>query len=692
MEIISSTILAIIQSILFYGKEIGISMLIFSIIGNGLISYILIRKNKIKNKKGFFLIIPIILLSSTYFIFANTTFYIANIFIIIILNLTMYAIAITPKNYLRGYIVNSFELLKNTITGCKEGIDYTKEKSKENIKIKNTIEKENVKKIAISLLIVFAVVGVVIGLLISADSIFANIFENIANVFKNINISSTLRFVIRLVLIVVAYILILSFILKLNKEYNYQAKELKTNNNKYAFTIKLLLIALNIVYLVFCFIQIESLFAKINIDTDFNYASYARTGFFQLMFVSFINFAVILLSNKFNENKEKSIKILNLFLVIFTIIIAISSMYRMYMYQTEFGLTYLRMFVYIILITEILTFVPITIYIFYEKFDFMKCSFAIWICVYCVINFINIERIIVDTNVNRTSSTRGIDYEYICSIASEDSFDILEAELQKDNLNALDELRLTRTLLTLANEAKEMDWQEFNISKWRVNEKNIDTQELEIQVENLDDDAKEEELRQRREAEEEAERAREEEKSSRLAKEKLAISEDSIKCVYKNIISENEAYVVEVTGYSTGVEQWTIGKITDNGTKYKEMNSFAIAPTSEIEFFEDGLGFLEKSDSIYSASSDLLVTRDSGETFDKIEFPEGEFTLSDPEGKAWEECYDYFYLPTREEDGTLTVLVSGGYEGGYNGGKTRAKYVSKDDGYTWEFVGEVWKE
>ena len=81
MEIISSTILAIIQSILFYGKEIGISMLIFSIIGNGLISYILIRKNKIKNKKGFFLIIPIILLSSTYFIFANTTFYIANIFI-----------------------------------------------------------------------------------------------------------------------------------------------------------------------------------------------------------------------------------------------------------------------------------------------------------------------------------------------------------------------------------------------------------------------------------------------------------------------------------------------------------------------------------------------------------------------------------------------------------------------------------
>ena len=692
MEIISSTILAILQSILFYGKEIGISMLIFSIIGNGLISYILIRKNKIKNKKGFVLIIPIILLSSTYFIFANTTFYIANIFIIILLNILMYAIAITPKNYLKVYIVDSLKLLKDTITGFKESIDYTKEKSKENTKDKRKIEKENVKKIAVSLLIVFAVVGVVIGLLISADSIFANIFDNIASIFKNINISSTLNFVIRLILIIVAYIVILSFILKLNKEYNYQAKELKTNNNKYAFTIKLLLIALNIVYLVFCFIQIESLFAKINIDTDFNYASYARTGFFQLMFVSFINFAVILLSNKFNENKEKSIKLLNLFLVIFTIIIAISSMYRMYMYQTEFGLTYLRMFVYIILITEILTFAPIIIYIFYEKFDYMKCSFAIWICVYCVINFINIERIIVDTNVNRTSSTRKIDYEYICSIASEDSFDIIFNEMEKDNLNAIDKLNITSTVLKLTNNSKDIAWQEFNLSKWNVSKENVDTASLEKEIKDLDDKAKEEEIRQRREEEEAEEKAMEEEKARALAKEKLELSENSIRCVYKNVISENEAYIVEKTGYATGIEEWTIGKITEDGTKYEEMNTLEIAPTSEIEFFEGGLGFLEKAESIYSAKSDLLVTRDSGKTYEKIDFPEGEFTLSDPEGKSWEECYDYFYLPTREKDGTLTVLVSGGYEGGYNGGKTRAKYVSKDDGYTWKFVGEVWKE
>ena len=173
-------------------------------------------------------------------------------------------------------------------------------------------------------------------------------------------------------------------------------------------------------------------------------------------------------------------------------------MYRMYMYQMEFGLTYLRMFVYIILITKILTFAPIIIYIFNEKFDFLKCSFAIWVCMYCAINFINIERIIVDTNVNRVSDTRKIDYEYICSIASEDSFDILEGELEKNNLNAMERFDVTNTVYKLANDSKEMEWQEFNIPKWKVKEKNIDIDELENELEQLKEDARKEELRQKR--------------------------------------------------------------------------------------------------------------------------------------------------------------------------------------------------
>ncbi len=671
MEIISSIVLAIFQSILFYGKEIGISMLLFSVIGNVIIYYILNKNKKIKNKNGFILIIPIILLSSTYFIFANRIFYILNIIIIILLNLLMYGIVINPKNYLKNYLLNSIELLKSTITGFHEGVEYTKKEAKQHIKTNDKINKDNIKKIAISLLIVFAVVGVVTLLLISADSIFANIFENIGNIFTYINIGSTFSMTIRIVLIIIAYFLILSFILKLKQDYEKKTKEIKNSKNKYAFTIKLLLIALNIVYLVFCFIQVESLFAKIN-TVEFNYANYARTGFFQLMIVSLINFAVILISNKFNENKERSIKILNLFLVIFTVIIALSSMYRMYMYQMEFGLTYLRMFVYIILITELLTFIPIIIYIFNEKFDFLKWSSIIWICIYCIINYMNIEKIIINYNINNTNSDRSIDYGYIAEIASEDSFEILEGKLEDNNISSLDRLEITRKVLNLKAESKEIKWQEFNISKWKVREKNIDTQKLFNEVIELENKAYEEEFERD------------------IAQSKLDKSDEDY--VYKKVISKDEIYVVELTGAATGISQWTIGKITNNGTKYTKINTIEVSAPSKIEFFEDGLGFLEEADGIYCPSSELLITRDSGKTFEVIDFPDGEFTLSDPNGEEWDNCYDYYYLPTREDNGTLTVLVSGGYEGGYNGGKTRAKYISKDNGETWEFVSEVWKE
>lgn len=46
MEIVGSIILSITQSILFYGKEIGISMLLFEIICNGIMYYILYEKIK----------------------------------------------------------------------------------------------------------------------------------------------------------------------------------------------------------------------------------------------------------------------------------------------------------------------------------------------------------------------------------------------------------------------------------------------------------------------------------------------------------------------------------------------------------------------------------------------------------------------------------------------------------------------
>lgn len=665
MEIIGSFILAVIQSILFYGKEIGISMLLFFSIGNGIIYYILNRKNRIKNKKGFLFFIPIILLSSTYFIFANKIFYITNIFVLIILNIIMFAIVVTSqKKSFKSYLYNAFGVLTDTIKDYEEGIEFSKEKSKQYVKENNKIDKENVKKVVISLLVVFFIVGIVIILLSSADSVFANIFSGMRNIFTNINIGNTISLIVRLAIIVVTFFIFLSFILHIQKEYLNKESKIKNNGNKYTFAVKLLLFTLNIVYLVFCSIQVESLFSKVNMNGTFDYANYARTGFFQLMFVSFINFAIILISNQYNENKEKIIKILNIFLVIFTIIIDISSMYRMHMYETEYGLTYLRTFSYIILLTEIITFIPIIKYILSEKFDFIKWIFIICVCVYCIINYINIEKVIINKNINRNINTTSIDYEYISNIASEDSYSILEERLKEKNISSLERLEINKILLKLTDNSKDMKWQEFNISRWKIQEKSVNAQELKDKIFNLENIVKEENSI---------------EKTTNRQKN----------YVYKETINENEEYFVELVDSVTGSAKWTIGKLTNEGTEYVEINTIEVPSPSKIKFFENGLGFLERPNNVYCGKSELLITYDSGKTFNKIEFPDGVFTLSDSNGEEWKNCYDYFYLPTKEDDGTLTVLASGGEEGGYNQGKTRAKYISKDNGHTWNFVEEI---
>ena len=662
MEIIGSIGVAISQSILFYGKEIGISMIIFEVILNGILLYIMNRKNKIINKNGLLLLIPIILLSSTYFIFASKVFYVSNIIIIIVLNILMYAITINKKGYFSKHLYTAFRISVDSLETVNEVIDYTKENAKSHIKDSNGIRKVDIKKLTTSILIVLAVVGVVIILLASADSIFAGMFSGIGKIITNLNIKNIVNTIIRLAIILAVYFLVLSFILKLQNQKRKEPKEIGNISDKYEFTLKLLLIALNLVYVVFCYIQISSLFlARINVNID--YATYARTGFFQLMFVSFINFAIILLSNKFNSKKEKIIKVLNIFLVIFTIIIVLSSMFRMYMYEMEYGLTYLRTFVYIILLTELAIFVPTTIYIFNEKFDFIKIAFIIVLSVYCVINFINIEKMIISKNISRKTTKVPTDYVYIQKIATEDSYKMLEEKL-KENIENDKKVKIEKALLHIINNNKEMKWQEFNISRWKVKQKNVNKEELTKQIEEQINQIQEE-------------------------NEKL---KEAKRYLYDESISENERYTVEVLDQFPGMQVWAITKITDKGTKATEVNKLTITAASKIKFYENGLGFLENPETIYCAKADLLVTYDSGKTFTKINFPKGEFTLSDPEGEEWQNCYDYFYLPTKESDGTLTVLASGGYEGGYNHGLTRAKYESKDNGHTWQFVGEIYKE
>ena len=404
------------QSLLFWKQDLGVSVLLFTIP----IVWITIKllKGKIKNKKALLMLIPIILLASTYFIFDNLTFYLINIVLIPILYLIMIIWAISDfqiKSIIYKIILMIFEPLNYIGDVIRTILKEFNPKEKDE-QIGEKKEKNNIFK-AVCFTGIIALI--VIGLLCSADNEFAKIFSTI---FKDIKIFNVSELTGRIIIIIIAFFYFAGFFMNmLDKENGLKEfeKDEKTEK-KESYTIRMMITVLNLVYLVFCFTQIKVLFTEQNIK----YSEFARKGFFQLMIVSLINIVMILKANNKNlretEKQEKYKKTMCIVMVIFTLVIIISAFARMTLYQQNYGYTRLRILVDYTLIAEIILLIPTIIYILKNKIDLIKTYFVIIITMYCLVNFINIDKIIMKNNFNRYKETGYIDLNYLMEMNNSD--------------------------------------------------------------------------------------------------------------------------------------------------------------------------------------------------------------------------------------------------------------------------------
>ena len=90
INLLYTLLLAIYFCILFYGTKLGLSVILFMIPLIFVVYKTLKKNNKLNNKKGLILLLPILLLSTTYFLFDNMFFKILNIFVITGLFLLFY--------------------------------------------------------------------------------------------------------------------------------------------------------------------------------------------------------------------------------------------------------------------------------------------------------------------------------------------------------------------------------------------------------------------------------------------------------------------------------------------------------------------------------------------------------------------------------------------------------------------------
>ena len=122
---------------------------------------------------------------------------------------------------------------------------------------------------------------------------------------------------------------------------------------------------------------------------------------------------------------------MSLVMVLLTIVIIVSSFYRMNLYEAAYGYTTLRLLVYIALTTETILMIPTVMYIFNSDFNIVSSYILILLVAYMFANFINIDYLIARRNVDRFYSTNKLDVYYLQNDGTDNIPVLVDIEVDK---------------------------------------------------------------------------------------------------------------------------------------------------------------------------------------------------------------------------------------------------------------------
>lgn len=342
-----SAILIVIVGMLnidFYFKSVMFPFLMILIS-----STILVKDYEGINKKAYLLIIPIVLIIISNLVLKvlkgnlDGTNQLLNIIVLPLL-ISTYLFMLVRSDF-NVSLENMFLVFKLFPKNLFKNLKFIKIDTK---KDKN----DKVINIIFGTIIGVFISGLILALLTSADAYFDKFLSSIVT---NINVDFNLWYVIKGI---IYFVILFAIGINLFKNKEIALKESKMSRvNKTAVTTMLFIV--NFVFVLFLISEISKLCGNfLKVPKGYIYSSYAREGFFQLLFVTLINFGIILyLIYKTNLVKEdKKVKCLVLSLIAFSIFLIFNSYYRMFLYIGRFGFTNLRLQVILFLFMEIILF------------------------------------------------------------------------------------------------------------------------------------------------------------------------------------------------------------------------------------------------------------------------------------------------------------------------------------------------
>jgi hypothetical protein len=477
VAIVTAFVLAIVHQYLFFGNVPGVSFLIFVILFY--LYMFLDSKATIRNTSlfGWFLFAIIILLSMTYLLLNNPIFYALNFVVVpplIFLHIT----------YLRSFRKLDWWDIRLLIDALDHLVHQSLRHLPTGFRIVRTStvtklgdrQKSIMGKVLIGLAIALPLVLIVMNLLASADGVFNRFLSVLPSWWSNLSLDDSIG---RLVWIVIFGLLFFGYLwgfvdpkkaakahVELEAE---ERKEEKKSSKIDPIILVTLLVSVNAVYVLFVLVQFSYLFGAWEgvLPDGKSYAEYARSGFVELITVSMINFAILMVTLVYggqgNSVLKKMTSILLYILVGCSSVMLYSAYMRLVLYEEAFGYTYIRFLVHAFMIYLGVLLLIAALRIRSQRIPLAKVYIVVSLSAYVLINYIGMDTLIAEKNIERFRENGRIDAPYLNSLST-DAIPLL-IKFSKQEYPAMKPL-LEGRWTTLMQENRH--WQTFNASHYRA--------------------------------------------------------------------------------------------------------------------------------------------------------------------------------------------------------------------------------
>ncbi|HEX8773634.1 MAG TPA: DUF4173 domain-containing protein [Pyrinomonadaceae bacterium] len=230
---------------------------------------------------------------------------------------------------------------------------------------------------------------------------------------------------------------------------------------------------LNLLFLSFVVVQIRYFFggaALVQVTTGLTYAEYARRGFFELVTVAALVLPLLLAAHwilrKDNPAHERTFRVLASIQLVLLFVIMASAVGRMRLYQSQYGLTELRIYTTAFMGWLALVFVWFVLTVLRgERARFMYGALVAAFLMVGVLHVINPDALIVRVNVSQVRAGRGFDAAYVSSLSADAVPSLVEA---LPAMNHYEQCVATTSLLRRYDELARGDWRTWNLSRSRA--------------------------------------------------------------------------------------------------------------------------------------------------------------------------------------------------------------------------------